>query len=300
MRAAGAGRARRAPRSRRCSPPRSAVRSTARSVHALWELTRGNALFLRELVRHGVDQGRLAGTAACGAGAAGRGRHAAGRPRGRADRATPARAGARCSSWSRSPLRSSSGCSSPASRAALEALERERARPAPHGRAAARSPTSPIRCTARRCARGCRPRAPTRSAGGSPTRWRRAACGGGGDLLRIAVWRLEAGAGGDAALFERAAAHALAAPDAALAERLARAAVQAGGGLRRPPRARAGARRRGARSRGAGAVRRPGRARPADDGRARGGRDGGGAQPVLGAWTGRTRRTPCCRTRSGA
>jgi hypothetical protein len=31
-----------------------------RSVTALWELTRGNALFLRELVRHGVDRGLLA------------------------------------------------------------------------------------------------------------------------------------------------------------------------------------------------------------------------------------------------
>src|SRR5829696_7938274 len=30
------------------------------SVNALWELTRGNALFLRELVRHGVDRGLLA------------------------------------------------------------------------------------------------------------------------------------------------------------------------------------------------------------------------------------------------
>jgi hypothetical protein len=30
-----------------------------RSVNSLWELTRGNALFLRELVRHGVDRGLL-------------------------------------------------------------------------------------------------------------------------------------------------------------------------------------------------------------------------------------------------
>jgi DNA-binding CsgD family transcriptional regulator len=51
----------------------------------------------------------------------------------------------------------------------------------------------------------------------------------GGDLLRIAVWRLEAGATGDAALFAQAAGQALGAPDAALAERLARAAVQEGG-----------------------------------------------------------------------
>jgi hypothetical protein len=54
---------------------------------------------------------------------------------------------------------------------------------------------------------------------------------GGGDPLRIAVWRLEAGAGGDAALFAAAARQGLAAADAALAERLAQAAVDAGGGV---------------------------------------------------------------------
>lgn len=52
-----------------------------------------------------------------------------------------------------------------------------------------------------------------------------------GDLLRIAVWRLEAGAGGDGELFARAAEQALAGFDPALAERLARAALQAGGGF---------------------------------------------------------------------
>ena len=53
----------------------------------------------------------------------------------------------------------------------------------------------------------------------------------GGDLLRIATWRLEAGATGDGALFARAAMQALVAPDLGLAERLARAAVQAGAGF---------------------------------------------------------------------
>ena len=53
----------------------------------------------------------------------------------------------------------------------------------------------------------------------------------GGDLLRIAVWRLEAGATGDAGLFARAADQALGAADAVLTERLARAAVQAGAGF---------------------------------------------------------------------
>ncbi len=44
-----------------------------------------------------------------------------------------------------------------------------------------------------------------------------------GDLARLALWRLESG-GGDAALFERAAEHALAARDNVAAERFARAA----------------------------------------------------------------------------
>jgi DNA-binding CsgD family transcriptional regulator len=54
----------------------------------------------------------------------------------------------------------------------------------------------------------------------------------GGDVLRIATWRLESGATQDGALFARAALQALAAMDPVLAERLARAAVQAGAGFR--------------------------------------------------------------------
>jgi tetratricopeptide (TPR) repeat protein len=53
----------------------------------------------------------------------------------------------------------------------------------------------------------------------------------GGDLLRVATWRLESGASEDGALFARAALRALIAPDPVLAERLARAAVQAGAGF---------------------------------------------------------------------
>ena len=52
-----------------------------------------------------------------------------------------------------------------------------------------------------------------------------------GDLLRVATWRLEAGATGDGAQFARAAERALAARDPALAERLAGAALQAGAGF---------------------------------------------------------------------
>src|SRR3954447_1292904 len=53
----------------------------------------------------------------------------------------------------------------------------------------------------------------------------------GGDLLRLARWRLEAGATADGALFGRAAFAALAAHDQALAGRLARAAMQANAGF---------------------------------------------------------------------
>ena len=51
------------------------------------------------------------------------------------------------------------------------------------------------------------------------------------DVLRVAGWRLQAGATGEAELFVRAAEQALAALDWSLAERLAQAAVQAGGGF---------------------------------------------------------------------
>ena len=53
-----------------------------------------------------------------------------------------------------------------------------------------------------------------------------------GDLLRVAVWRLEAGSIDDADLFSRAAERALSVTDVDLGARLARAAVQAGGGFR--------------------------------------------------------------------
>jgi DNA-binding CsgD family transcriptional regulator len=51
------------------------------------------------------------------------------------------------------------------------------------------------------------------------------------DIPRLATWRLETGGARDPKLFERAAEHALAAHDPPLAERFARAAVQAGGGF---------------------------------------------------------------------
>ena len=52
-----------------------------------------------------------------------------------------------------------------------------------------------------------------------------------GDVLRVASWRLDCGGEGDRGLLLRAAAEAVAVLDWALAERLARAALEAGGGF---------------------------------------------------------------------
>jgi tetratricopeptide (TPR) repeat protein len=200
------------------------------SVNALWELTRGNALFLRELVRYGRDRGLLA--------------HDAGvwRWRGRLEVGTrltqlvdlhvddAGASGRRVLELMAVGAPLEIGLLEHGEPAALEALERgelvqrrtdgrrrfaDLAHPL-HGEAV-RARMTPTRVEAihARLADAVEARGGRRS----------------GDLLRIAVWRLEAGATGDAGLFARAAEHALAAPDVQLAERLARAAVQAGGGF---------------------------------------------------------------------
>jgi DNA-binding CsgD family transcriptional regulator len=198
-----------------------------RSVNALWELTRGNALFLRELVRHGVDHGLLA--------------EGGGMWRWRGE----VRAGTRLAELVDLRIEDA-GASGRAvlelvavgapleaallESAALETLERRElvqrhtdgrrrfadvAHPL-HGEAV-RAQLTPTRVEAIQAhlAAAVEARGARRS----------------GDLLRTAVWRLEAGATGDAELFARAAQRALAAADVALAERLARAAVDAGAGF---------------------------------------------------------------------
>jgi DNA-binding CsgD family transcriptional regulator len=201
-----------------------------RSVNAIWELTRGNALFLRELVRHGVDRGLLAED---GGVWRWRGKVEAGTRLAelvdlRIDGVGPDARGVLELVAVGGPLEL--GLIAPATPAALESLERgelvERgtdgrrrfvglAHPL-HGEAV-RARLTPTRLEAIHAqladaveARGARR---------------------GGDLLRLATWRLESGAPDDGALFVRAAARALAAPDPALAERLARAAVRAGAGF---------------------------------------------------------------------
>jgi DNA-binding CsgD family transcriptional regulator len=198
-----------------------------RSVNALWELTRGNALFLRELVRHGVDHGLLAETGGMWRwrGEVTTGTRLAELVDVRIEDAGPSgrdvleliAVGAPVEAALLEP-------------AALEALERRElvvrrtdgrrrfadvAHPL-HGEAV-RTRLTPTRVETIH----------TRLADAVEAFGARRS----GDLLRIAVWRLEAGAADGAELFARAAEQALAAADVALAERLARAAVDAGAGF---------------------------------------------------------------------
>jgi DNA-binding CsgD family transcriptional regulator len=198
------------------------------SANALWQLTRGNALFLRELARHGLDRGLLAqdggvwrwrGEIAAGTRLAElvdlRMKHVGERERAVLELVAVG-----------APLEL--GLLEPGELAALATLERsELVRRRTDGRRRFVDVAHPLHGEAVRAQL-----APTRvEAIQTRLADRLEACGGrrSGDLLRIAVWRLDAGATGDAELFARAAEQALAAPDAALAERLARAAVQAGG-----------------------------------------------------------------------
>ncbi len=193
----------------------------------MWGLTRGNALFLRELVRHGVEGGRLtedgglwrwhgrveAGTRLAelvdlrvdGVGATARAvleRIAVGGPL-------------------------ELDLLGPDAPEALEALERsELVERRTDGRRRLVDVGHPIHGEAVR-ARLTPTRLETIQAQLADAVEAHGARRGG-DLLRVATWRLESGATGDAALYARAAERALAVPDPALAERLARAAVRAG------------------------------------------------------------------------
>jgi len=198
------------------------------SAGALWDLTRGNALFLRELVRHGVDHGLLA--------------EQDGVWRWRGELAAGTRLAELVDlriedvSASERPVLELVATAAPLEvgllehdeLGALEALERaELVQRRTDGRRRFVDLAHPMHGEAVR-AQLARTRVEaiyTRLADAVEARGARRS----GDLLRVAVWRLEAGAAADAGLFARAAERALSIADAQLAERLARAAVQAGG-----------------------------------------------------------------------
>jgi DNA-binding CsgD family transcriptional regulator len=198
------------------------------TVKRLWDLTRGNALFLRELVRHGVDRGLLSqdGDVWRWRGEVKAGMRLAELVDVRIeDAGASERRGLELVAVG-APLEV--GLLEAGEPAALEALERrELVQRLTDGRRRFVDVAHPLHGEAVRAQL-----APTRI---EAIHARLAdaveAHGGrrGGDLLRVAVWRLEGGATGNAALFERAAVQALGALDPVLAERLARAAVHAGG-----------------------------------------------------------------------
>jgi len=201
-----------------------------RSLTALWDLTRGNALFLRELVRHGVDRGLLAedGGVWRWRGDVTAGTRLAALVDVRIDDAGAS--GRRVLELVAVAASLEAGLLEPGELPALEALERrELVQRRTDGRRRLVDVAHPLHGETAR-ARLTRTRAEaiqTRLADAVEAHGARR----GGDLLRLAVWRLEAGATSDRGLFARAADQALAAADAMLAERLARAAVQAGGGF---------------------------------------------------------------------
>jgi len=196
-----------------------------RSVNQLWELTRGNALFLRELVLHGVEQGELVESGDVW--------------RWRGDIAVGTRLGelvaTRLEGLSETAVALleviAVGAPLPtrllerAETAQLEALERQGllahaedrrrryvdvAHPV-HGEVIrARLGRMRLEAIQRRLADAVQARGTRRR----------------GDVLRVAAWRLEGGGDADGDLFVRAAEQALAALDWPMAERLALAAAQ--------------------------------------------------------------------------
>ena len=174
-----------------------------RSVTALWDLTRGNALFLREVVRHGLDHGLLAedGGVFRWHGEVQAGTRLAEFMDVRIDDAGP---GAQVLELVAVADPLELGLLEPGELAALEEIERGElvtrradgrrrfvavAHPL-HGEAVrARMPPTRTEAIRARLADAVQARGGRRS----------------GDLLRVAVWRLEAGSIDDADLFSRAA-----------------------------------------------------------------------------------------------
>jgi DNA-binding CsgD family transcriptional regulator len=201
-----------------------------RSATALWDLTLGNPLFLRELVHYGVDHGFLTDQGEIW--------------RWRGEMAPGMRltelVGARLDTLGAAALAALQvvavgaplevGLLEPEERAALEQLElQEIVELRADGRRRFVDVAHPLhgevvrsRLARTRLEAIQRRLADAVEAHGARRRT---------DVPRLAAWRLESGGARDPALFERAALHALDAYDVALAERFARAAVEAGGGF---------------------------------------------------------------------
>jgi len=201
-----------------------------RSVSALWELTQGNVLFLRELVLYGVERGLL--TAAGGIwrwrGEVGAGMRLTELVVSRLEGLATSERGALEVLAVGAPLEV--GLLEAQEMAALEALEvqalverrvdgRRRfvdvAHPLYGEVVRARLAGTRLEAIQRRLADVVQARGGRRR----------------DDVLRLAAWWLRSGGAADPALLERAAEQALAALDFVLAERFAQAAVQAGGGF---------------------------------------------------------------------
>ena len=259
---------------------------------ALWELSRGNALFLRELVRHGAGP-RAAGRGRRRVALArpGRGRAAAGASWWTCASTGSARARAGCSRWWPSAGRWSSALLPASWRAGARGARASAARTGAGGSSMSAHPLH---------GEAVRARLDAHAAGGDPgaarrRAWRRAARGAAATCCGSRRGDSRRARTGDGALFARAAEQALAAPDRG-AGRAPGAGGGAGGrGLRRA-RWRSGARWP---PRGAG---------PEAEADARGAR---GGQPTTtvsapwrwparatcsGAWTAPTTPTPCCAT----
>jgi DNA-binding CsgD family transcriptional regulator/tetratricopeptide (TPR) repeat protein len=201
-----------------------------RSISALWELTRGNALFLRELVLYGIDRGVLS--------------EAGGIWRWRGEVAAGTRlaslVGSRLESLGSSehsvleviavgaPLEV--GLLEPEEVAALGVLEAHgMVERAPDSRRRSVDVAHPLHGEVVRGHLGRtrldaiqRRLANALEARGGHRR---------DDVPRLAMWRLQSGGPAEPELFVRAAEHALAALDFTMAQRFARAALQAGGGF---------------------------------------------------------------------
>ena len=193
----------------------------ARSETAVWELTRGNALYLRELVRHGRERALLAEEAGAWRwrGELGVGARLTELVEARiADLSAPARRLLELAAVA-APLEL--GLLAPGEREALAQLEaRELVARRAEGRRRIADVAHPMH------AEGVREQLPPSRLEALQARLANAVEAHGArrrdDRLRVAVWRLDVGGGGPT-MFTAAAEQALAAGDPALAERLARA-----------------------------------------------------------------------------